>query len=99
MSKIKKLAFTIEADSTGATVWPEFPGAMIDDCAASGRVDDAVQYWCNRLPIEYDADGVRAYLRATGGWDDSELTDEETNLERIVWLICCDLREFYMGGE
>jgi hypothetical protein len=36
---------------------------------------------------------VRAFLKEYGAWDADELADHETNLDRIVWLAGCDIRE------
>ena len=40
-----------------------------------------------------DADTLRAELREYGAWEDGELTDHETNLQRILWLAAGDIRD------
>lgn len=32
-------------------------------------------------------------LREYGAWDDAELSDHAANLQRLLWLACCDLSE------
>lgn len=45
-----------------------------------------------------DADIV-ASLREVGAWEPSEMLDRQTNLERIVWLAGCDLKEEARSNE
>lgn len=85
-------------DGTGYDLVVTLPGDCIDDCSASGDVLQAVQYWLKRLPFTADVAGTKAYLQSTGGWEEDDLQDHETNLERLLWLVCCDLKEEYEGG-
>lgn len=32
-------------------------------------------------------------LRGYGAWETDELQDHDTNLERILWIACCDIVE------
>lgn len=36
---------------------------------------------------------LASHLREYGAWDAEELADHEANLERIVWIVSCDIRE------
>ena len=41
-------------------------------------------------------------LREYGAWDDQELADHESNLDRILWLACGDLHddpEYYSSED
>jgi hypothetical protein len=38
-------------------------------------------------------DTLIAELRESGAWSIEEMQDRETNLQRIVWLAGCDLKE------
>lgn len=40
-----------------------------------------------------DPDVVKANLLEYGCWEDDELRDHETNLQRLLWLACCDISE------
>lgn len=63
-------------------------GPCEDDIAALRRVP----YIKEQLDA-LDAGRVRAELRRTGGWDDAELSDEEQNLDRLLWIACGQIRE------
>lgn len=39
---------------------------------------------------------LRDELSEYGAWDESELQDHETNLQRILWIACGDINE---GGN
>jgi hypothetical protein len=36
---------------------------------------------------------VAECLKEYGAWDDEELSDHEQNLNRLLWIACCDLAE------
>jgi hypothetical protein len=36
---------------------------------------------------------VAECLREYGAWDDGELSDHESNLDRLLWIACCDISE------
>ena len=38
-------------------------------------------------------DNIRAELNEYGAWDDAELSDDDANRERIVWLAGCNIAE------
>ena len=40
-----------------------------------------------------DDETLRAELRETGGWDDNELHDRQTNVHRIVWIAAGSINE------
>lgn len=40
-----------------------------------------------------DADILRAELAEYGAWEEAELADHDTNLQRILWLACGDIKE------
>jgi hypothetical protein len=40
-----------------------------------------------------DPETLRNELREYGAWDDGELADHEQNLQRLLWLACCDNRD------
>jgi folate-binding Fe-S cluster repair protein YgfZ len=63
-----------------------------------GRCDDDVSalrkmpYLATQLD-NLKPEPVRAYLKEYGTWDADELADHDANLDRIVWLAGCDIRE------
>lgn len=44
-------------------------------------------------PRNLTAENIRAELDEYGAWDESELTDDQTNRERIVWIAGCNITE------
>lgn len=75
----------------------QFPADCIEDCSASGAVDDAVEYWRVNLnfasALEPHRDHVKAYLKEFGAWDDLDEADIITLANRVLWIACWDIRE------
>jgi hypothetical protein len=69
------------------------PESCIAECSAQGAVDDAVEYWVDRLNFSVDLERARRHLREFGAWDESELANDEANARRILWTACCDFKE------
>ncbi len=70
------------------------PRQAIQDCTAPGQdASDAVSYWITKLQFAAPADETREYLAGYGAWDTEELTDDDSNLQRLFWIICGNLRE------
>lgn len=81
----------------------EPPPECVADCSAQGPVDDAVAYWVRELEFDGPAWLIRQHLRGYGAWDRSQLCNHRQNLERLLWVWCCDIREsgdslLYLGG-
>lgn len=58
-------------------------GRCDEDVAALRRVP----YIAAQLE-QWSEDDVRAELSEYGAWDDEDLADHETNLDRMLWLAC-----------
>ena len=73
------------------------PADCINDCAAMGRVDDAVAYWVEALNFEenFPADKARAYLAEFGAWERDELERMSTNelAQKVLWILCGYVKE------
>lgn len=80
--------FTASADELD----PELLDAL-RDCGAPGDAEEAVKYVRRTFEITGNPHDCRAYLRGYGAWDDEQLADHDSNLDRLVWLAGCDLRE------
>ncbi|MGO4441370.1 hypothetical protein [Rhizobium sp. RAF56] len=63
------------------------------DCGAPGDASEAVGHVLATFEVSGEIADCRAMLRPYGAWEDAELSDHQTNLERLVWLAGCDLRE------
>lgn len=85
--------YFLSLDITGYILSHDLPHEAIQDCSRPGPVDENVRYWVNRLSFEADEVKAAEYLLSLGGWSSDELTDHEANLERLLWLVCCDLKE------
>lgn len=62
-------------------------------CGSSGDQSANVQYVMENYDITGDVETCKDALRPYGAWEDDELEDHETNLQRLVWLAGCDLCE------
>lgn len=51
----------------------------------------------DRLPSAVVVECLREY----GAWDADELADNDANLDRLLWIACCDISEdvFMRGNE
>jgi len=74
-----------------------FPGDCIAECSASGSVDNAVEYWKNKLDfvaaLAPHRPHVESFLKEYGAWDDLADATIETLADRVLWLACCDIAE------
>ncbi len=70
------------------------PEDCINDCSASGSVDNAVDYWIDKINFQAPAWLVREHLSGYGAWDKSELCDHNSNLRRLLWLWACECSEY-----
>lgn len=92
-----KLSAPISFNEYGHLDSGQFPAQCIDDCSASGRVDEAVEYWRKELglvaALEPRRKLVESYLKEYGAWDDLETADIETLADRVLWTAMCDIKE------
>ena len=59
-----------------------------------GRCDDDIDALVLDLRDQLDKidpDAIRKELKNYGAWDEKELSDNEQNLARIVWIACGDV--------
>jgi hypothetical protein len=92
---------------TNKTLWTSGCGRIefhirLDDakaCSHAGQCDSDVT-WLRQQPyiIEQtnalDALLLADILREYGAWDDGDLANHDANLDRIVWIACCDISEY-----
>lgn len=73
----------------------DLPADAVAECSRPGAVDAEVTYWAARIerPAECSPEALRAELREHGAWDDSELSDDAANWERVVWIAACNAAE------
>jgi hypothetical protein len=81
-----------------ASVELALPIDCVMECSASGPVDGAIAYWIRQPDIASQfshlslIDTARI-LYGYGAWDAEELSDIDTNLERILWIAAGDCRD------
>lgn len=68
-------------------------------CSHPGQCDGDVTYLrqsCARVRNDLrrmDPAELRECLRHYGAWDAEELADHDENLQRVLWIACCDVAE------
>lgn len=83
------------------------PGEAVIDLSASGPVDDAADYWADKIreltqrlyadrignPWTPTPDKIRRELSEYGAWDEEELSDDAANWRRIIWIAANNIAE------
>ena len=64
------------------------PGPCDNDVAALRQVP-AIKRQLDKLNPALVAECLSEY----GTWEDDELADHESNLDRLLWIACCDISE------
>jgi hypothetical protein len=64
-------------------------GQCDNDIEAIRRYDPGVESQLKAL----DPQKVKGELKGYGAWDDSQLEDEEENLNRVLWIACGNIVE------
>ena len=71
----------------------ELPPACIRDCSSSGAVDEAVEFWVNRLDFDGPPWLMRQHLKGYGAWSAADLCDHQANRRRLLWIWACNCRD------
>lgn len=70
------------------------PLEAILDCSGPGAADDAVAYWAERIDFSsVPPQRVRGELAEYGAWTEEQLSDDDGNRRRLLWLACCSMKE------
>jgi hypothetical protein len=79
----------------------DIPVECIKECSAPGNVDEAVEFWCDKLKFTVDRLATIKCLKKYGAWDVNELNamSDAMLAERVLWLACCDFNEFIKEAE
>ena len=67
-------------------------------CSHQGRCDDDVEFLRKAPTIKRQLNKLTPEtlvkcLREYGAWDADELADHDANLDRLLWVACCDIAE------
>lgn len=81
----------------------ELPDDFINSVPMSGPADNAVSELREVYDVECSLDDSKEYLKTYGAWSDEELSDLDSNIDRLIWIACLDCQEqktnyWYMGG-
>ena len=90
--KVGRLILTAGAIIDADDLEPRLLADLVD-CGAQGDASEAVKHVIATWPIEADQEAIRDCLANYGAWEDDELTDSDTNLQRIVWIIGGDFAD------
>ena len=72
----------------------------LQSCGQPGDNTNAVEEFRRLGPlVAGDPDDCAGYLRSYGTWDESELADHDSNIDRLIWLIGSDLEDAGGDGE
>lgn len=76
--------------------YEDFPAECIRECSASSSVDDAVAHWRKALNFTVPRDETIKCLHGYGAWTLDELTalSDDDLAEKVLWLACCDFKEW-----
>ena len=59
----------------------------------AGQQQGNVEDFLRKHKVEIDEELARKVLSGYGAWSDEELSDHASNLERLLWLIGCEITE------
>ena len=91
--------FTIKSDEIYEKAdFPAFHLGLLEACSNNGKMafdndaTKAVERAKNYFALA-DCDAVAYALKQYGAWDAKELSDNDANLGRAIWIIACQLHE------
>ena len=76
----------------------EIPQEVVDAVPHRGAADDAISANIDNAEVSSELNRVgpeliRDELRGYGAWGDEELTDEQENRKRLLWVAVLGIRE------
>jgi hypothetical protein len=73
----------------------DMPLEAVDDCSHSRACDDDVEHWAKEIerPGEITPELLALELKEYGAWNAEELSDDDANWHRIVWLAAGNLKD------
>jgi len=79
------------------------PLGAIEGMPLSGACDSYISDIQQVYSVDVSLEDSKAYLSSYGAWDDTELSDLQSNKDRLLWLALSDCKErgdqfFYMGA-
>lgn len=73
----------------------ELPDAAVVDCYHQGACDEDVDFWSSRITRheEITPEKLAAELKEYGAWDEEELSDDQANWKRLIWIAAGNIQE------
>lgn len=73
----------------------EMPEESIRDCSHQGACDEDVEFWAKKIqrPNDITPEKLAKELKEYGAWDDTELSDDDANWRRIIWIAAGNIKE------
>lgn len=77
----------------------ELPDDAVEDCSGTGDATESVEFWKNRIdrPVGCTPESLREHLKEYGAWDDDQLSCDDDNWMRCIWIAACDINEGFFG--
>ena len=73
----------------------QLPAECISDCSTPGQdAAPAVDHWRRTLGFTVDRARAIACLKGYGAWEDLPDQTDEDLAEKILWIACCNFREW-----
>lgn len=70
------------------------PVQAFRECHHSGACDEDVDRWIETVDwSDMDDEARRSELKGYGSWDEAELSNDQDNKRRLLWLAACDTQE------
>lgn len=71
------------------------PKECASDCHHQGACDEDVAYWAKKLdrPDSITPELLKSELKEYGAWNEEELTDDDQNWHRLIWIAAGNLQE------
>lgn len=84
--------------SSSGRIELRIPMEQARSCSHAGACDNDIAALRKNPAIKRQLDTIspdtlKAELKEYGAWNAAELADHEANLDRILWIACCDLAE------
>lgn len=77
----------------------ELPDEAVEDCHHQGPCDEDVAYWQPKILAWPPADDIRAELKEYGAWNQEELSDDDANQRRLLWIAAGNIQDEEFSNE
>ena len=82
----QKIVFTLHRET-------KLPWKLIKEMPSQGRADDYIEWVKSAYIVQSNLVDSIECLKSFGAWDESELQDLDSNLDRLLWIALLDCKE------